>query len=299
MSQEIEIREPDEPVETIGADDLPVVDGDETLSVEDFIRELEAKERDLHIGANYHIEIADPDVEVDAVPDFVKEELQSNGNAVAPPAPFQSGGSKTRVFELEKEVNSLNQKLAALKMERDDVQKKSDQRLKDFESFKYRTDRERRGAFITQVGNVTTQMLPVMDNLDRALESISGVSEKKRNEFKQFFDGVSLVHQQLNEVLAGMGVEPIATVGEEFDPDFHEAVVTEESSDQPPNTISAEMLRGYRIGNLVIRHSMVKVIIAPAPTKAKKKTESKQDPPDHLPEEPTDLPTADPPHNAE
>jgi len=282
MTQEIEIREPDDPVETFGTDDLPTVDADDTLSVEDFIRELEAKERDLHISSDMQIEISDGDADFAIVPHSLKEsineELESSaGHSVAAPAP--PSGSKTRNYELEQELESLKQKLAALKMERDDIQKKSDQRLKDFESFKYRTDRERRGAVITQIGNLTTQMLPVMDNLDRAIESISGVSDKKRNEFKQFFEGISLVHQQLNEVLSGMGVEPIATVGEPFDPHFHEAGVTEERADQPPNTICAEMLRGYRIGNLVIRHSMVKVTIPPAPAKGKKKADSKENPP--------------------
>jgi len=68
-----------------------------------------------------------------------------------------------------------------------------------------------------------------------------------------------LVSHQVNDVLAEMGVQPIATVGETFDPHYHEAVATEESADLDPNTISAELLRGYRIGERVIRHSMVRV----------------------------------------
>jgi hypothetical protein len=63
----------------------------------------------------------------------------------------------------------------------------------------------------------------------------------------------------VNDVLAEMGVQPITSVGETFDPHYHEAVATEESDEHGPNTISAELLRGYRIGERVIRHSMVKV----------------------------------------
>jgi molecular chaperone GrpE (heat shock protein) len=85
------------------------------------------------------------------------------------------------------------------------------------------------------------------------------VPEKKREEFKQFFDGLILVNEQVKAVLNGMGVEPIKAVGEVFDPNFHEAVSTEERDDVPVNTILDEMLRGYKIGNRVIRHSMVKV----------------------------------------
>ncbi|HEX8637797.1 MAG TPA: nucleotide exchange factor GrpE, partial [Pyrinomonadaceae bacterium] len=75
----------------------------------------------------------------------------------------------------------------------------------------------------------------------------------------QFFQGIVLVNQHVNEVLAGMGVAPIASIGERFDPHFHEAVAVEESDVYPPQTVSAEFLRGYRLGERVIRPSMVKV----------------------------------------
>ena len=68
-----------------------------------------------------------------------------------------------------------------------------------------------------------------------------------------------MVNQQMSEIFQDMGVEAITSMGQEFDPNFHEAVAVDESTDVPPNTITAELLRGYRIGNRVIRHSMVKV----------------------------------------
>jgi len=79
-----------------------------------------------------------------------------------------------------------------------------------------------------------------------------------------------MVNQQLNEVLAEMGVLPIASIGEPFDPHFHEAVATEVSTEFPPNTVTGELLRGYRVGDRVIRAAMVKVSTAapPAPPKA-------------------------------
>lgn len=282
-------------------DGIEEIDGDSSPSVDEFLMELEAKEKDLHITADYQIEIADSDFDETSVPDFVQQELAVTGNSGEPIAKAASAGMKTRVFELEKEVASLNNKLTALRMERNDVQEKSDRRLKDFESFKYRMDRERRGSVISQVGNLATQLLPVLDNLDRALDSIADVSEKKRDEFKQFFDGIALVNLQINEVLSGMGVQPIKTVGELFDVDFHEAVATEENTDLPPNTISGEMLRGYRIGNLVIRHSMVKVTTGPMPPKAKSKEKIEvQETPtlDPAPEQTDTLPD-DPPVDAE
>ncbi len=291
--------EPDESVEVIDADDIS--------SVDDFLRELEEKEKDLHITADYQIEIAESDFDEASVPAFVQQELKpvaksAKPSASTPAAAEQNSRMKTRVFELEKEVESLRGKITELRMERNDIQQKSDRRSKDFESYKYRMDRERRGSFINQIGNLATQMLPVLDNLDRALDSIKDVPDKKRDEFKQFFDGIALVHQQIYEVFSSMGVQPIKTVGETFDPNFHEAASTDEESDLPPNTISAEMLRGYRIGNLVIRHSMVRVTPMPPPKKSDQtdvKSESEESDTSTSISEPADLPVEETPTDAE
>jgi hypothetical protein len=72
-------------------------------------------------------------------------------------------------------------------------------------------------------------------------------------------------------VLAELGIQPITTVGESFDPHLHEAAATEETDEFPPNSISGELLKGYRIGDRVIRHSIVRVA-RPAPKSAEQKT---------------------------
>lgn len=246
--------------------DMPeMIDADETSSVDDFIRELEAKEKDLHITSDMTIEIEDADFEISAVPDFVQNELSIKPlPAAAANAPAASPATKARNLELENEIAALKVRIMELKAERSDIQDKSDRRLKDFENFKYRMDRERRGAFIDQIGNLAAQMLPVLDNLHRAIDAADEIGGERSRDFQQFFDGIVLVNQQLNDVFAGMGVTPIMTVGEPFDPNFHEAVATEVRPEMPVNTISEELLRGYRIGNKVIRHSMVKVVVLPA-----------------------------------
>ncbi len=253
---------------------------EETSSVDDFIKELEAKEKDLHITADLTIEVEESEFDPSNIPDFVQQEL---GASLSPPvsAPnVQTVGAKTRIYELEQEVESLKARLTNLREERNETQEKSDRRLKDFENYKYRMDRERRGSFIDQITNLASQMLPVLDNLDRALASVEGLKTKKGDDFQQFYDGIGLVNQQVNEIFSGMGVQPIATVGETFDPNFHEAVAIEEGGEMPPNTITGEMLRGYRIGNRVIRHSMVKVTAAPASTKKGRFEVDPEDPAD-------------------
>jgi molecular chaperone GrpE len=238
-------------------------------SVDDFIRELEAKERDLHITADLKIEIEQSEYDPRVASDPPVEPLEpltvspgarrgaDQSETKLTPEP----GLKTRVYELQREVDSLSERVRLLKAERNDIQEKSDRRLKDFESFKYRMDRERRGAFIDQIANLSAAMLPVLDNLDRALASVDRSKVDEMPEFSKFYDGIALVNHQVNEVLGEMGVEPIKTVGETFDPQFHEAVATEHRDDVPNNSISHEMLRGYRIGNRVVRHSMVKVTL--------------------------------------
>ncbi|CAN5528104.1 hypothetical protein BH10ACI2_BH10ACI2_10160 [soil metagenome] len=237
---------------------------DTTSSVDDFIKELEAKEKDLLISSDLTIEIEDPDFDTVEMPSFAPQDvLMVSGSAPNPVQAAQTAGLKTRVFELENDLKTLQDRIRELRAERTDIQEKSDRRLKDFENYKYRMDRERRGAFIEQISNLAGQILPVLDNLDRALGSATATHPERSAEFKQVYDGIVLVNQQVNEVIAGMGVQPIATVGEKFDPNFHEAVAVEERSDIASNTILSELLRGYRIGNRVIRHSMVRVTTAP------------------------------------
>ncbi|MFM9904898.1 MAG: nucleotide exchange factor GrpE [Pyrinomonadaceae bacterium] len=280
------------------------LDIESTGSVDDFIKELEAKEKDLHITADLTIEVEESEFDPRNIRNGIPADRNGAAQTSARPSGIHSAGAKTRIYELENEVESLTQRLSSLREERNEVQEKSDRRLKDFESYKYRMDRERRGAFIDQISNLASQMLPVLDNLDRALNSVAGLDGKRSDEFQQFYDGIGLVNQQVNETFADMGVQPIATVGETFDPNFHEAVAAEERTDMEPNTIIGEMLRGYRIGNRVIRHSMVKVTTGPPPVKkdlveepllSLNKAET-NDAPDSIPEplellpDPTDFP---------
>lgn len=233
---------------------------DEAASVDDFIKELEAKEKDLHITADTtFIEIA-ADFEDGELPDFLKPDFVENGRKTVPPAVTNSDVvDKTAVVGLEREIVQLKDKISTMQTERTELFEKSQRRSKDFEAFKSRTERERGDTFQKQLSNLANQMLPALDNLDRVLKFASEMPDELQNEFAQFFDGIVLVNQQVNEVLAGMGIMPIATVGHPFNPHLHEAVAIEETSDMPPNTVIAELLRGFRIGDKVIRHSMVKV----------------------------------------
>jgi molecular chaperone GrpE len=102
-------------------------------------------------------------------------------------------------------------------------------------------------------------LLPVLDNLTRALDAERTIEAQESKEFRHFLHGVELINKQLNDVLESLGIQPIASVGQRFDPHVHEAVVTEPSDKFEPDTVSEEITRGYRIGDRLLRPAMVKV----------------------------------------
>ena len=231
--------------------------GDE-VSVDDFIKQLEEKEKDLHITVETSIiEIAesfdDVNSEFEIAPPREPEAAELQLEA---PAPIDSSGATKR---LETEVRELQATIAKMEVDRDEMFKSSQRRTKDFEAFKSRSERERKETFQAQIGNVATLMLPALDNLHRALESAEHLPGEKSDAFQQFYEGIALVSEQINDILSKMGIKPIPTVGEEFDPHYHEAVATDDRGEYPQNTITGEILRGYIAGDRVIRHSMVKV----------------------------------------
>ena len=132
-------------------------------------------------------------------------------------------------------------------------------RQADFENYRKRVERERTETYNRMLGELVQKLLPVVDNLGRALDAERSLEASESKEFRHFLNGVELIAKQLNEVLESFGVAPIAAVGERFDPHIHEAVVTEPSDEHEPDTVVEELVRGYRIGDRLLRPAMVKV----------------------------------------
>jgi molecular chaperone GrpE len=230
-----------------------------TLSIDEFFKQLEAKEKDLDISAEMIIEIDGTDSDEDIIPHFIVAESQLDDRRVNETAIANDTASENTLSTLKNKVSILQKQISKLETERVELFEIARRRQTDFEGYKKRTERERSETFLNQISNLAIQMLPVLDNFNRALESASASTGEKVSDSQHFFNGIVLVNQQLNEVLADMGVSQIISVGEPFDPHFHEAVATEETDEIPPHTITTELLRGYRIGDKVIRPSMVKV----------------------------------------
>jgi len=132
-------------------------------------------------------------------------------------------------------------------------------RQADFENYRKRIERDRGETHNRIVADVARKLLPVVDNLGRALEAERSLKTQESKEFRHFLHGVELINKQLNEVLESLDIHPIAAVGEPFDPHVHEAVVTEPSDEFEPDTVIEEIARGYKIGDRLLRPSMVKV----------------------------------------
>jgi molecular chaperone GrpE len=157
------------------------------------------------------------------------------------------------------ELLATRAELKRIEAERADLLDKLARRQADFENYRKRLERERGEMYTRTVGDIVSKMLPVLDNLRRALDAEASVEASESEEFRRFLHGVELIDKQLNDVLGGLGLQPVEAVGQLFDPHVHEAVATENSDQHEPDTVVQELARGYRLGERLLRPAMVKV----------------------------------------
>lgn len=126
--------------------------------------------------------------------------------------------------------------------------------LAEFENFRNRTEKEKTAMFETGARSVIEKMLPVVDNFERGLATVA--DEKKDD---PFVDGMNRIYKQLLTELENIGVKPIEAVGQEFDPNLHNAVMQAPSEEYESGVVTQELLKGYTYRDSVVRHSMVAV----------------------------------------
>jgi len=150
----------------------------------------------------------------------------------------------------------------ALELARQEAARFKDQLLRtaaDFDNFRKRARREQSDAEKKGREDVLKDLLPVFDNLERAI-----VHAEKATDVQSVAEGIKMVIRQFTDTLAKLGVERIEAVGQPFDPSLHEAIQQLETSDFAPGTIAAEIQGGYRAQDRLIRPAMVVVAKAPA-----------------------------------
>ncbi len=142
--------------------------------------------------------------------------------------------------KLQKELDSMKDKLM--------------RHAAEFDNFKKRSAKEREELYNMAVCDTIEKLLPVKDNLERAIAAAESTEGQE-----SMAEGVKMILKQLEEALSSIGVEEIKAVGEVFDPERHNAVMHEENEAFGENTISEELMKGYICKDRVIRYSMVKV----------------------------------------
>lgn len=127
--------------------------------------------------------------------------------------------------------------------------------LAEYDNFRKRAAKEKETIYSDGTADAVEKLLPVLDNLDRA-----AATEVSSPEAQAVLDGVNKVIAQALEIFAKLGVSEIPAKGEKFDPELHNAVMHDEDPEAEENTVSEVFLKGYKLGDKVIRHSMVKVV---------------------------------------
>lgn len=182
--------------------------------------------------------------------------------AATPQSPQAAQGGEApgqKTGPLMAELVATRAELKRVETERAELQERLMRRQAEFDNYRKRVERERGETYNRMLGEVARKLLPVLDNLRRALDAEASMKANESEEFRHFLNGVELIYKQLNDVLEGLGVEPVAAVGQPFDPHLHEAVVTEQTEEFEPDTVIQELVRGYRLGDKLLRPAVVKV----------------------------------------
>ena len=173
----------------------------------------------------------------------VEEEVEETSEEAAEASEKESKGPSKWL----KKNNKDKEKIAELE---DRVMRQ----MAEFENFRRRTDKEKQAMFETGARSVIEKILPVIDNFERGLSTMS--EEEKETGFAS---GMNMIYKQLLTELGNMGVKPIEALGQEFDPNLHNAVMQVASEEYESGVVAQELLKGYTYRDTVVRHSMVAV----------------------------------------
>ena len=187
---------------------------------------------------------ADEDAK-EAGEDSLETEDAEAGNGAGSRAEKKAAKKK---FKLDKKQDALKEKI-------EELEDKVKRQMAEFDNFRKRTEKEKSAMFEMGAKNVIEKILPVVDNFERGLAAIP---EEQKND--AFAEGMEMIYKQLISELEKMEVKPIPAVGEEFDPNFHNAVMQVESEEYESGVIAQELQKGYTYRDSVVRHSMVAVV---------------------------------------
>ena len=178
--------------------------------------------------------------------EIVKEEAKTEAKATQDAEENQEeikDESEDKNNDLQKKFDALNQQYVRL--------------AADFDNYRKRQEQERENLLKFGTENALIKLIEVLDNFERANKALENVDDCEK--VKESF---TLLQKQVFETLSSLGLEEIKAIGEEFDPNFHEAVMQTPTSEHPEHTVIAELRKGYKMGDKVLRPTMVNVAAA-------------------------------------
>ncbi len=184
-----------------------------------------------------------------------EENMTEEEKADQPAQEEAAAGEETSSKSEKKEKKKKDKKQDALKEKIDELEDRVKRQMAEFENFRKRTEKEKTAMFETGARSVIEKILPVVDNFERGLASVP--EEEKDGAISQ---GMQMIYKQLMTELEKLEVKPIEAVGEEFDPEFHNAVMQVESEEFDSGIVAQELQKGYTYRDSVVRHSMVAVV---------------------------------------
>ena len=158
-----------------------------------------------------------------------------------------SKAEKKKLFGKKNKKDKKDEKI-------DELTDRLTRQMAEFDNFRKRTEKEKSQMYEIGAKDIIEKILPIVDNFERGLSSMP--EDEKATPFAE---GMEKIYKQLMTTLEGIGVKPIEAVGQEFNPDFHNAVMHVEDEELGENVVAEEFQKGYMYRDTVIRHSMVKV----------------------------------------
>ncbi|NET45555.1 nucleotide exchange factor GrpE [Okeania sp. SIO2B3] len=218
-----------------------------------------AETTNQEIHENMEVVEANPELDSSQKLENIEEVSEDNASVKTEQESFDQ---MSQNIVLLKEANeSLQTQVETTKVQLEEKDTQYKRLAADFENFRKRTQKEKEELDVQVKCSTIIELLPVIDNFDRARSQIKPANDGEMNIHKSY----QTVYKQMVETLKRLGVSPMRPEGQEFDPNLHEAVMREATTEYPEGTVTEELVRGYTLGDRVLRHAMVKVATAPEP----------------------------------
>ena len=204
----------------------------------------------------------EPNVNLDSSPKVENNKEVSEDNTSQETEPQNFEPMSQEIVLLKEAYESLQTQLETTQFQLEEKDSQYKRLGADFDNFRKRTEKEKEELDTQVKCSTIIEILPVIDNFERARSQIKPANDGEMAIHKSYQN----VYKQMVESLKKLGVSRMRPEGEEFDPNLHEAVMREATTEHPEGTVIEEFVRGYILGDRVLRHAMVKVATAPEST---------------------------------